>query len=139
MSLDFTLNISAREGFESPITGQQEAEADIVKKISDTVPGSCADYRIDTGFPADDDRLHALVLIASDDCTITFRGAADVSVGTAEALAGIPVLFYTGIGFSIDDLVSGDVLAIEIDNSGNAEDITIVGRIASDNGPCPSP
>jgi len=135
MSLDFRLVVTGAEGFETPVVGTQELEVDNVTKISATVTAECADFSIPANVP--EDTLAAMLLVADQDVDVIFRDGAAASVGEYSLCADVPFAWWSCCGHATP--VSADACSIEVDNSANAEDATIVGRIAYDNGPCPSP
>ncbi len=137
MSLNFTINASAREGFESPIVGAQDHEVDHLSKISATIPANCPNYVVNESFAVDGNALVGLFLVADGPLVITLRDCADLSVGELELCEGVGVLWYQCIGF--DHGITGNVAYMEVANDTD-EEVQLVGRIGYDNnGVCPSP
>jgi len=137
MSLPFTIVASARESFETPVTGTQEVDVDHVTKVSTTIPAECSAYVVHESFPITNDALQGLLLVLSGAATITFYDCDDAQVGQIEACAAVSVFWYYCMGF--EHGITGDVAYMTVDNA-SEDEITLVGRIGyNDSSVCPSP
>jgi len=137
MPLSLTVNAGAREGFESPIAGDQTIACDHISKLSASIPAECSNYLVSESFATTMDALQVLYLIATDAVVVTFFDCDDISVGEIELCANVPALWYHCIGF--DHGITGDVAYFNVNNA-NEEAVILRGRIGHNNmTPCPSP